>query len=361
MLVNLLLGPDERVAPLPPPSTDVRASLERALIPALQREPCVVSFSGGRDSSAVLALAVDVARRNGLSLPLPVTMLFPHVPASEERDWRTAVLTHLGIEQAEEVVLGDELDALGPIAAAQLRRHGVRWPFNAHMHAPILALARGGTLLTGIGGDELLGSRTPPLSSRQRMLALMPSPVRRSAWRARHAPGGYGWLTARGRRRVQRAVAREEVSSPQRWQPAVEHWYASRAFAAVDGALTLVAGAEEVEILNPLLDHQVLADLAARGDPHGFTSRTAAMHTLCGSLLPPAVLDRRTKATFGGAVWGPVARQFAAEWDGSGVDPRYVDANRLREELLTPDPDVRLALLLQSAWLANRASISASS
>src|SRR6185503_3688944 len=32
------------------------AALERAVLPALRRSPCLVSFSGGRDSSAVLAV-----------------------------------------------------------------------------------------------------------------------------------------------------------------------------------------------------------------------------------------------------------------------------------------------------------------
>ena len=36
------------------------SALEEAILPALEREPCLVSFSGGRDSSAVLAVATRV-------------------------------------------------------------------------------------------------------------------------------------------------------------------------------------------------------------------------------------------------------------------------------------------------------------
>ena len=50
-----------------------RAALDQAILSGLQRAPCVVSFSGGRDSSLVLAAAVDAARRHGLPLPVPVT------------------------------------------------------------------------------------------------------------------------------------------------------------------------------------------------------------------------------------------------------------------------------------------------
>ena len=67
VLANLLFGPDEDPAPLPEPGgLGVRGALEAAVLPALQRPPCLVSFSGGRDSSAVLAVAADVARRHGL-------------------------------------------------------------------------------------------------------------------------------------------------------------------------------------------------------------------------------------------------------------------------------------------------------
>src|SRR5215210_5370570 len=44
-----------------------RGALERAILPGLLRPPCLVGFSGGRGSSVVLALAVDVARREGLA------------------------------------------------------------------------------------------------------------------------------------------------------------------------------------------------------------------------------------------------------------------------------------------------------
>ncbi|HLF44659.1 MAG TPA: hypothetical protein VJA46_14195, partial [Acidimicrobiia bacterium] len=41
---------------------DPLAVLEKLLLPALESPPCFVEFSGGRDSSALLAVAVDVAR-----------------------------------------------------------------------------------------------------------------------------------------------------------------------------------------------------------------------------------------------------------------------------------------------------------
>jgi asparagine synthase (glutamine-hydrolysing) len=54
-------------------TTDPRQALEQVVRNALQRPPCGVAFSGGRDSSLVLAVATHVARRDGLPDPLPIT------------------------------------------------------------------------------------------------------------------------------------------------------------------------------------------------------------------------------------------------------------------------------------------------
>ena len=52
--------------PMPRPGGPV-AALEHSVLGALLRPPCVVSFSGGRDSSAALAVATRVARQQGIS------------------------------------------------------------------------------------------------------------------------------------------------------------------------------------------------------------------------------------------------------------------------------------------------------
>ena len=117
-----------------------------------------MSFSGGRDSSLVLAAAANAARREGLALPVPVTNRFASVAHSHESDWQELLVAKLGLTDWVRLELSDELDVVGELATRGLRRHGLLWPFNAHFHAPLLELASGGSLLTGIGGDELLGS-----------------------------------------------------------------------------------------------------------------------------------------------------------------------------------------------------------
>jgi asparagine synthase (glutamine-hydrolysing) len=296
----------------------------------------------------VLAVATDAARRHGLADPVPCVMRFPDAPQSDESAWQELVLAHLDLLNAEVIELRDELDALGPLATAVLREHGVRWPGNAYMHVPVLERARGGSVLTGAGGDELLATRATP---RQRLVVAAPRRLREARWRARSAPD-YPWLTAAGRDAVTTALAEEEMSWPGRWDSSVRHWHRSRAFAAVDGAIRLIGRSWDVEVSNPFLAPAVLAALARAGGAAGFASRTAAMEELFGDLLPPAVLARETKAAFGGAMWGPAVRDFVAGWEGGGVDPAMVDVELLRREWQTPEPDFRTILLLHAVWMA---------
>ena len=147
------------------PVTRPLAALERACLPALRRGRCCVSFSGGRDSSIVLAAATRVARREGLALPTPVTNRFPHAGPTDESEWQELVVRHLGLDDWLRIDHTDALDIVGPVARQVLERHGLLWPFNAHFHVPLLEAAEGGALLTGIGGDELFRER--PLGARR--------------------------------------------------------------------------------------------------------------------------------------------------------------------------------------------------
>jgi hypothetical protein len=83
---GIVLGVDTPLVDEGPRRTPAEA-IEAVLRPALERAPCLVSFSGGRDSSAVLASATDLARREGLPLPIPATNRFPDAPGSDEAVW----------------------------------------------------------------------------------------------------------------------------------------------------------------------------------------------------------------------------------------------------------------------------------
>ncbi len=124
------LGAQAGVARLSPALLGVRDALERAVLGALARQPCTVSFSGGRDSSAVLAFATYVARKHGLDEPIPLTLRFPSTPRDESR-WQELVVAHLGLREWERIEVTVELDVLGDLACVGLTEHGLLWPANA--------------------------------------------------------------------------------------------------------------------------------------------------------------------------------------------------------------------------------------
>ena len=156
---------------------------------ALLRPPCGVAFSGGRDSSVVLAVAAHVARRDGLAAPIPITKVFPDVPTTEESSWQELVIRHLRLHDWELVSIDDELDLVGPLATANLVEHGVVWPPMIHGDIPVLERLGGGTLIDGEGGDEVLGvaaHRIAPVAG----LPRAPRPVQwRRVRRSARGPG----------------------------------------------------------------------------------------------------------------------------------------------------------------------------
>jgi asparagine synthase (glutamine-hydrolysing) len=258
----------------------------------------------------------------------------------------------------------DEIDALGTAATNVLRAHGVRWPGNTYMHTPIFEVARGGAVLTGVGGDELFGTRgarltlirhgeiRPRLRDVSRLAAaLLPRRVRALSWRWRQ-PMPMPWLTGTGRAQATRATARDMVAWPHRWDASLRHWVRTRAFTGVRTALPAIAAEFDVRVINPFVEANVLAELVLRGGATGFASRAHAVAELVGDALPAEVRDRQSKAAFTTPAFGPATRQFAREWDGAGVDARWVDAEVLRAEWLSESPDFRTSLLLHTAWLA---------
>src|SRR5262249_43004262 len=132
-LIRKMLSPLEVAAgfPLPrnadalgpvPTKLEPRAALAQSMVEPLSRPPCVVSFSGGRDSSLILALATDVARREGLPPPVPLTVRPRGDADAEEHEWQERVVRHLGLDDWERVAIGEELDCIGPEARKILLR-----------------------------------------------------------------------------------------------------------------------------------------------------------------------------------------------------------------------------------------------
>ena len=359
------------LAPPRPLPTEVAGepidAFERAILPALQRPPCIVSFSGGRDSSAVLAVAVRVARREGLPLPIPSTNRFPAVKDSHESDWQERVVAHLGLDDWLRPEFTDELDCVGPIATSVLRRHGLLWPFNAHFHVPHLEAAAGGSLLTGIGGDEILSSSSwarerAVLSCRARPefrdvlrvgFLAAPPPIRRAVLR-RRAPFEYSWLRPSAHRALAAGWAAHGASEPFSWEAQFGWRLRFRYLHVGLASLALLADDASVRIVHPFTDAGFSAALTRLPKTRRYTDRTAAMRLLFGDVLPDDVLARTTKSSFDEAFWSDWSRALASDWTGEGADPELVDVEALRQEWSSPDPDPRSFTLVQAAWLAEK-------
>ena len=353
------------------PVLGAAAALERAVLPALRRSPCLVSFSGGRDSSGLLALAVHVARREGLADPVPATARFPQVATADEAEWQERVVGHLGLHDWLRPEFDDELDLVGPIASTVMARHGLTYPSNLHLLVPLMDHARGGSLITGIGGDEMLASGSRALgvlaghtrpSLRDVLstgLALTPRPVRQVVLAKRH-PLTFPWLLPAANRELARAYAHDLARFPLRWDARIRHWWSSRYLHLTRRMSDVLAVDGDVEITHPFLDGGFVSALAAEVGPRGFRNRASAMELLFGNVLPPEVRRRRTKASFDGVLWNRHSRAFAAELVADGLDrtlhlagmDETVDLPAMTTVWSDPAPPANSFLLLKACRLA---------
>jgi asparagine synthase (glutamine-hydrolysing) len=340
-------------------------ALEQAILPALERSPCLVSFSGGRDSSFVLAAATRLARREALALPVPMTLRFPSAADAGESDWQERVITHLDLPDWYRLDLAHELDPVSSVATRGLQRHGLLWPFNAHFHWPVFEAAAGGSVLTGVGGDEVFGTSRwkranellsqrvfprprdlPPLA-----LALAPQIVRRRVLVRRARDEAFAWLSPTGARVFAERAAADEAAEPRGFAGRLAYWRSLRATRLGFQSLELLARDSDVRLVHPIADDAFTAALANVVPHDGYRSRGELMARALGDALPPEVLRRGTKASFDEAFWGPESRSLASRWSGQGADVALVDAAGLRREWSRPVPESHTFTLLQAAWL----------
>ena len=340
-----------------------RVALAQSILAPLSRPPCVVSFSGGRDSSLILVMAVDVARREGLELPIPVTVRPAGDADPEEALWQERVVRDLGLADWERVEIGEELDCVGPDAQQALLRHGILWPANVHFHLPQLTRANGGTVLTGVGGDEVFSSsgwarvrrvlggavRPEPRDALRVAGALAPTALRKQVT-IRRNDVKLDWLCLPAQREVIAAVAGEAASEPLGWRRRFD-WLLGLSYLDVGiRSLEVLARDWDVEVHHPLLDPTFVGTLVSLPRHRRFADRTEALLSLFGDLLPPGLESRSSKAAFTETLWGAQSRALAAGWDGSGVDTELVDVEALRRRWQVAG-EIGPHTLLQSIWL----------
>lgn len=330
------------------------AALDRVILPALLRPPCLVSFSGGMDSSFVLAVATITARRHGLPAPIPVSWHFVDAPLAGESGWQQRVLVELGLVDRLVLQAGDDLDFVGPVASRMLHQHGVLYPANLHLHVPLLEQATGGSLLTGLGGDQALsswaGGRRTLLSRVRRVL-----PVELRMWLRRHRgyePGS--WL----HRDVSRALLRRRLLEA-KVRPASPferlQWRMCRRSLVMAAQNLQAIGAEHaVGVVNPLLDRGFHAALGRMVSAPGPLSRAQLLSMAAGDDLPSVAWEYRPKATFAQVFLRHHTQVFLQNWRGVGIPESLVDATALRAEWSTWPIATTSATLLQSLWLSQQ-------
>lgn len=356
----------------PDPSTGTplgspRAALEAEIASELRRGPVFVSFSGGRDSSAVLATAVSVARRHDLETPRPIILRYPGNAEADETAWQDLVLDHLGITDPLIIDVTHRMTYLGPHVQGNLERRGLIMPAALQLDHPVLRVAAGATLLTGEGGDEILGQRriTPwtlllrlrrrPQRSLLRWAAAESQPAGLRARRGEHDLLAHmTWLTPEAISRGRRLLLEEERKRPLHWGRETMMIGSSRISEVLAHNYQVIADQVGTRVVHPLLASSFVLSLASAAGRWGYAGRTALMRVLFSDLLPDAILARDTKASFGGVRWGETEREFARDWDGCGLPAELIDAEAIRAEWLSAHPSGASVPALHAAWLHSR-------
>ncbi|MEQ4302188.1 asparagine synthase-related protein [Plantactinospora sp. B6F1] len=328
-------------------------ALERAVLPALRRPPCLVGFSGGPDSSLVLAVALRVARREGLPHPVPVTWRFSGVSPAGESRWQDRIVQALGIGDWQLLQADDDLDLVGPTAGRLLRRHGLRHPVNLHLHLPIVELAAGGAMLTGAGGDQVFGGwRTA--GSGQPWVRL-----RRAAGQLRTALRGhrssrdmFPWLRPEVSAEIYRAFRAERRGEPRRLDRRIAWHVRRRDLGLTCASLAALGTTHGVTVVNPLLDPDFLGTLTGPAGRRGCPPRDQLVAEIAAGMLPEVVTAPRPRARFLDAFLRGPTRRFVQRWDGSGVDEELVDVAALRRLWSRWPIPGGTAGLVQEVWLA---------
>ena len=354
-------------SPIDEPVPDPRTALEHEILTALRRPPCGVSFSGGRDSSTILAIAVDLARREGLPAPIPITKVFPDAPETDESTWQELVIGHLDVEDWVRLTLHDELDLVGPLATSLLVRYGSVWPPLLHSDIPVLEVVRGGSLLTGEGGDEVLGVdahriapitrliRTPRAMRRRHVIAIAQA-VAPARWRARQQlndpDAGQRWLRPPAVELLRQILLEEERHRPLGFAASVRNVRLERSVVLAGANEQVLASEYDVSLSQPLTNPLLIEALARDGGWLGSGFRTTNFRRFVGDLLPDAALARTSKVDFDTTFMTHLTSEFADGWSGEGLDDELVDVDLLRDIWRSDERSGLSASLLQAAWLA---------
>ena len=341
--------------------------LEESVVRGMS-EHTIVQFSGGVDSSLVLAAATRAARARDLPPPIPFTLRYG-LDESEESSFQEELVESLGLTEWIVLDVDGEDDLLGPASRAHLLEHGMSTSARVasrDWYLSRLPVRPGSVLMSGEGGDEVLGPapyatvhglRWALANGRQRRTALG-SLRRRSISRVRRlrsVPDSFyaPWLTERGRTLANRVML-DDRSHPVTMKQWMRRYRSKRNLVGGIGSVTRQAERFGFRYSAPLLDLEFMAGMTASIPEHDFVNRMLVIRKHLPGLLPDSIANRTSKASFNASIFGPDTREFASTWDGSsGVPLELVDPEILRSTWLDAS-DSRGGLMLQSAWLTSQ-------
>ena len=160
------------------------------------------------------------------------------------------------------------------------------------------------------------------------------------------------WLRPPTRREALHRWADERSRDPIAWSGHLR-WQLRRRDTRISAeTFAAIADGAGARILHPLLEPRFVGALARHGGRLGFGDRRATIAALFGDVVPPVVLTRRDKATFGEVFWGAPTRALMRSWDGEGLDREIVDPAALKRLWSGDGPFARTALLVHQIWLA---------
>ncbi len=344
---------------------DPRSVLEEEILRALQASPCIVSFSGGCDSGCILALAVHLARREGLPEPIAMTERYPNAHPDENEDsWQEFVIRELAVTEWERIeVPSDEI--IGESSARLCARGGVLWPPFFHTYEPLIARARGGTLLTGEYGDEATMPADGALVADLLALRRRPSPravATALGWAGpralRHALARRGeprreWLCEPLRETVREAFAQEAAISPWRADVARRQIPVSRATRVWRQNMAFAAG-PEVELVHPFSRQELFDSVAVHYGSRGPATRADVLRAWFGDCAPTTLIDRRSKGGYDSVYWAEQCRSFARSWEPRWWPSHLVDPELLRAAWIRDGFESATWTLMQLAWWSTR-------
>jgi hypothetical protein len=356
------------------PGTNPRLELEKVLLEHLQRGPVGVTFSGGRNTGAILAVAQQVARRHGIPEPVPLSLRFGVPATSKDEEAQAAAVDALGLSRTwQRIDVGHRTELLGPHARAGLDRHGLLFPAHAYWVRPMAErlkeVAGSGepTLMVGHGESELHSYW--PYAPLHQVLARKRRPRRDDLRLAAQAALPHALRTRRERRRYRarslpwlrpgvadRLAAASEPVAWVRWDRTVMFLRARRCESATQRGYEELARDSGVRVAFPRLDDRYIGALVQCGGARGFGTREELTERLFGDVLPPVLKGRTDKVAYGTIFFGPETRGFGERWSGDGLPEQLVDPGVLRRLWTSELYDWRTAALLQLAWLHDHAT-----